>query len=743
MLGALGSAFSHFGSLSVLFLLLVGTLAGLGIGLLPGIGSIVAMSLLLPFTFHMSTFEAFALLLSLYAVVTTAGDLTSILIGIPAHPECAAMILDGYPMARKGQAGRAMAASTYSAVIGAVIGAIALAISVPIMRPIVLHINAGELFTLAILGVVMVGAVSGDSPLQGAVLGGMGLLLAAVGPDVQTGVIRYGFDSTYLIGGVPLIPLAVGLFAVPQLFAIHARRRETLGKTANMTDVGRRTGLQDTLHHWTLVLRGSLIGVVTGIAPGLGSSLGQWVAYGQAMQTSKHPERFGRGTVEGVIAPGASNNSKEGGSLIPTLAFGVPGSGAMAVLLGAFLILGLTPGPSMLEGNLNITFFMILILVVSNIFGAALCLTFLRPLAAITKLRGGLVIPFVMFLVFVGAAATTGQFGDLVVMLVAGLIAWILGRYHWPIIPVILGYVLGKSAEPNLFIAQRAYGWAFLERPIVIVIIAIAVATFIWSARLRRRQRALRPAGNEADAATRTGAATWPSLIISVCLTGLASVAVLAAQGWSRDAKLYPTIVGAATTGFGVLCILECVRAQFRYRRGRRTSAPAVSGSPVAGGSMGGGADPVAGAEPVAGAPAARAGGRPPGRSAGAGPASRVDAAARSESGPATGTVLVDVGPEFEFDEVERIAAPKIRSEIWMLGWLLGTFIATRLVGIGVTGMAFAIVYLVFAARSRLRVALGCATVIGVMFYYVFVHVLAIVLPPTLVHLTLFGLNLT
>jgi TctA family transporter len=692
MLGALGSAFSHFGSLSVLFLLLVGTLAGLGIGLLPGIGSIVAMSLLLPFTFHMSSFEAFALLLSLYAVVTTAGDLTSILIGIPAHPECAAMILDGYPMARKGQAGRAMAASTYSAVIGAVIGAIALAISVPIMRPIVLHINAGELFTLAILGVVMVGAVSGDSPLQGAVLGGMGLLLAAVGPDVQTGIIRYGFDSTYLIGGVPLIPLAVGLFAVPQLFEIHARRRETLGKTANMTDVGRRTGLQDTLRHWTLVLRGSLIGVVTGIAPGLGSSLGQWVAYGQAMQTSKHPERFGRGTVEGVIAPGASNNSKEGGSLIPTLAFGVPGSGAMAVLLGAFLILGLTPGPSMLEGNLNITFFMILILVVSNILGAALCLTFLRPLAAITKLRGGLIIPFVMFLVFVGAAATTGQFGDLVVMLVAGLIAWILGRYHWPIIPVILGYVLGKSAEPNLFIAQRAYGWAFLERPIVIVIIAIAVVTFVWSARLRRRQRALRPAGDEADATTRTGAATWPSLIISVCLTGLALAAVLGAQGWSRDAKLYPTIVGVATTGFGVLCILECVRAQFRYRRRQRSLVPAVAGP---------------------------------------------------EPGRVSGAVLLDMEPEFEFDEVERIAAPKIRSEIWMLAWLICTFLATRLVGIGVAGMAFAVVYLVFAARARLRVALGCAIVIGVMFYYVFVHVLAIVLPPTLVHLTLFGLNLT
>ncbi|GAA5199923.1 hypothetical protein GCM10023322_76630 [Rugosimonospora acidiphila] len=735
MLGALGSAFSQFGSMSVLLLLLVGTLVGLGIGLLPGIGSIVAMSLLLPFTFHMSSFEAFALLLSLYAVVTTAGDLTSILIGIPAHPECAAMILDGYPMARKGQAGRAMAASTYSAVIGAVIGAIALAISVPIMRPIVLHINAGELFTLAILGVVMVGAVSGDSPLQGAVLGGVGLLLAAVGPDAQTGIIRYGLGSTYLIGGVPLIPLAVGLFAVPQLFAIHARRRETLGKTTTMTDVGRRTGLRDTLTHWTLVLRGSLIGVVTGIAPGLGSSLGQWVAYGQAMQTSKHPERFGRGTIEGVIAPGASNNSKEGGSLIPTLAFGVPGSGAMAVLLGAFLILGLTPGPSMLEDHLNITFFMILILVVSNILGAVLCLTFLRPLAAITKLRGGLIIPFVMFLVFVGAAATTGQFGDLVVMLVAGLIAWVLGRYHWPVIPVILGYVLGKSAEPNLFIAQRAYGWAFLERPIVIVIIAIAVATFIWSTRLRRRQRALRPA-QEGDGTVRIGAATWPSLVISVCLTGLALFAVLAAQGWSRDAKLYPTIVGVATTGFGVLCILECVRAQLRYRRRQRAALAPDAGAA---------APPESAPMPASTPPPAAA----PAFGPASGPASGLGTAVGAGVGSGTAlagtaaTALVEAGEPVEADEVERVAAPKLRSEIWMLAWLLCTFLATRVVGIGLAGMAFAVVYLVFAARAKLRVALFYALLIGVMFYLIFVHVLAIVLPPTVLQLTVLGLHLT
>lgn len=721
MFGALGSAFMHFGSGSVLLLLLVGTVVGLGIGLMPGIGSIVAMSLLLPFTFHMTSFEAFALLLSLYAVVTTAGDLTSILIGIPAHPECAAMILDGYPMARRGQAGRAMAASTYSATIGAVIGAIALAISVPIMRPIVLHISAGELFMLAILGVVMVGAVSGDSPLQGTILGGIGLLLAAVGPDVQTGIIRYGFNSAYLIGGVPLVPLAVGLFAVPQLFEIHARRRETLGKTSDLTDVGRRQGLADTRRHWTLVVRGSLIGVLTGIAPGLGSSLGQWVAYGQAMQGSKHQERFGRGAVEGVIAPGASNNSKEGGSLIPTLAFGVPGSGAMAVLLGAFLILGLTPGPSMLEGNLNITFFMVLILVVSNILGAVICLAFLRPLANVTKLRGGLIIPFVMFLVFVGAAATTGQFGDLIVMLVSGLVAWILGHYHFPIIPVILGYVLGKSAEPNLFIAQRAYGWAFLERPIVIIIFVITAATLIWSTRLRRRQRALRREA-EADPRLRKGNETWASLIISTLLTLTALFAVLDATGWPRDAKLFPQIIGVATTAFGVLSMLQCIRAQFRYHRRQREEdgRSDVTSSGDDGVRASSGAD--GGAPAVAMSPV-------------------TVAAAEAEPDRPTGNTLVK--DQRDLDEVEKIETPRFRSQIWMLAWLIGVLVATRLVGIGLAGMAFAAVYMLTAARAKLRIVIPSVIVIGVLFYYVFVHVLAIVLPPTVFQLSLFGLNLT
>lgn len=701
MFASIGTSFAQFGNVSVLGLLLLGTVIGLGIGLLPGIGGIVAMSLLLPFTFHMSSFEAFALLLSLYAVVTTAGDLTSILIGIPAHPECAAMILDGYPLAKKGQAGRAMAASVYSATFGALIGAVALAVAIPIMRPLVLHIGAPELFMLAMVGVLMVGSVSGDSPLKGAVMGGFGLLLASVGPESQTGLIRYGFGSAYLVGGIPLVPLAVGLFAVSQLFSLHAGRRRTLGRPTALRDDGRRRGLQDVYRHWALVARGSVIGVVTGIAPGLGSALGQWVAYGTALQTSKHRERFGKGAIEGVIAPGAANNSKEGGALIPTLAFGVPGSGAMAVLLGAFLILGLQPGPAMLTDHLDVTFFMVLVLVVANVLGSGICLVVLRLLAKVTQLRSGILVPIVIFLVFVGAASNSGQWGDLVTMLVSGLLAWVLARNNWPVIPIILGYVLGKSAEPNLFIAEGALGWHWIYRPLVIVLALIALATMVWSVRVRRRQSRMAVAGGPMVGDGKT--VTLGSAIVGVVTTGAAVAAVIMAQGWPEAAGLFPTVVGVATAFFGFCYLVQAgVVGLLRSRRGAGARDP---------GSGQGVAEPEP--EPALAAAAAS-------------PAAMPGREDRAEPEPGE-----DLDPDADLDEVTPgpIATAPVRRELGMLVWLLLLFAATYFVGIGIAGIGFAVVYLFVACREKLWVMVPVVAIIAVLYYYVFVHLLNVQLP--------------
>ncbi len=727
MIHALATAFSEMANPTVVLLFLVGTLAGFAIGLLPGIGSIVAISLLLPFTFHMTSFEAFALLLSLYAVVTTAGDLTSILVGIPAHPECAAMILDGYPMARKGQAGRAMAAAVYSSTIGAVIGALVLAASIPIMQKIVLYIGSGELFMLAILGVIMVGAVSGDYPLQGAVMGGIGLLLAAVGPDVQTGIIRFGFHSAYLVGGIPLVPLAVGLFGVPQLFEMHARRKQTLGKKMEISDSGLRSGLVDTFTHWGVVVRGSIVGVVVGAAPGLGSALGQWVAYGQAVQTSKTPERFGKGAVEGVLAPGASTHAKEGGALIPTLAFGVPGSGAMAVLLGAFLILGLDPGPSMLSQHLDVTYFMVIVLVAASILGSALCLALLRPLAAVTRLRASFLVPVVMFLIFIGAAATSGQIGDLYVMLAAGMLAWFLTHQRWPIVPVVLGYVLGKSAEPNLFIAQRSYGWAFLERPLVIALIVISALTIVWSVRLQRRQRAMRPKlGGGADSAADRGT-SWPSLVIAVLMTALSVFAVVHSRPWPRDARLYPTIIGTATAALGALCILQWVHAR-RRRRAILGAAPSIATvtTPATVG-----APPAQVATPDQGAAAAY---RSADRDVFMPNASGGEDSAAASPGTADAGDAGDSGAGDAASQ-EMPASASVRRELPMLIWLAGMALASWLFGLGVAGVIFALVYLIAACREKLRVVIPIAVGVWLLYEIVFVKLLAITLPIPTIHL--------
>lgn len=735
MIHAILSAFSQLADPMVLLLLVIGSVAGFVVGLLPGIGSIVAISLLLPFTFNMTSFQAFALLLGLYAVVTTAGDVTSILVGIPAHPECAAMVLDGYPLARKGEAGRAIAAAVYSSTIGAVIGAVVLAASIPIMQLIVLHIGAGELFMLAVVGVAMVGAVSGEFPLQGAVMGGIGLLLAAVGPDVQTGIIRFGFNEAYLVGGIPLVPLAVGLFGIPELFRMHARRKETLGEKTEITDTGLRTGWKDNITHWSVVLRGSIVGVVVGVAPGLGNALAQWAAYGQAVQTSKTPERFGHGAIEGVLAPGASTHSKEGAGLIPTVAFGVPGSGAMAVLLGAFLILGLDPGPSMLSEHLDVTYFMVIVLIVASVLGSALCLALIRPLAGVAKLRASVLVPIVMFLVFIGAAATTGQMGDLIVMLISGVGAWAVTRQHWPIVPVVLGYVLGKSAEPNLFIAQRSYGWAFLERPIVIGLIVLAALVVVWSVRMQRRQRGLQGSVGGDGISPRERATSWKSLVIAGVLTVLAALAVLLARHWPRDARLYPTIIGTATAVLGLLCVLFCLHGMLQRRRARHAERVEDSARDSLAASVEAVSVPQRGMPPNPGAVRNTASGAGTQVAAMSGSAERRGEVVRkSVGGDELDRGLVsasdgDSGGVVQILVQDMPAEPPVRRELSMFLWIGGMFVGAWLFGFGVIGVGFALVYLIFACREKLRIAVPIAIGIWLLYFLVFTKVLDITLP--------------
>jgi TctA family transporter len=467
--------------------MLLGIFLGFWVGLLPGLGGATTLALMLPFIYKMSPVEAFAFLLGMHSVVSTTGDITSVLFGVPGEGTTAATILDGHAMAKKGEAGRALGAALMSSLIGAVVGAFALALSVPVVRPLVLTFGAPELFMLAIVGIAFISSLSGQGGralLRGVLAGLLGLLAAMVGDDPQAGIQRYTFGQLYLWGGLDLVPVLVGFFAIPEIVDLAVRGtsiaedmpQEKLGK-------GVWTGVRDTFEHIGLTIRCSLIGTFIGIMPGLGGGVAQWIAYGHATQSARdQTERsgFGKGDVRGVLGPGAANNSKEGGALIPTIAFGVPGSSAMAILLGAFFLQGIMPGPDMLNKHLVITFSMVWTLVIANVITVAVSLVFLNQLAKLTLVRGSILIPFILLLAYIGAYTSNNHPGDLAVMLFFGFLGYLMILCGWPRAPLVLGFVLARIAENNFYISTMRYGTSWLLRPVVLVLLAVTLLVLFY-----------------------------------------------------------------------------------------------------------------------------------------------------------------------------------------------------------------------------------------------------------------------
>lgn len=466
--------------------MLLGIFVGFWVGLLPGLGGSTTLALMLPFIYKMGPVEAFAFLLGMHSVVATTGDITSILFGIPGEGTTAATILDGHAMAKKGETGRALGAVLMSSLVGALIGAFALAISIPIVRPLVLIFGSPELFMVAILGIASISSLSGQegrSLLRGLIAGLLGLLFATVGEDPQAGVQRFTFGQLYLWSGLDLVPVLVGFFAIPEIVDLARRGKAIAGDVSVGHISGVLEGVKDTFRHFRLTLRCSLIGTWIGILPGLGGAVAQWMAYAHAVQSAKNAadrERFGKGDVRGVIGPGAANNSKEGGDLIPTIAFGVPGSSSMAILLAAFFMVGLVPGPDMLDKHLVLTFSMVWTLIIANIIAVAVSFALVNQLARLTLVRGSVLIPFILFLAFIGTYTANNHLGDLITCLFFGLLGYFMIRCNWPRAPLVLGFVLGRIVENNFYISTSRYGAAWVHRPLVLVLIALTVFVMIY-----------------------------------------------------------------------------------------------------------------------------------------------------------------------------------------------------------------------------------------------------------------------
>ena len=555
MLNALMSGLIQCFTWSTFSLMCIGIAIGFVVGILPGLGGPTAMALMLPFVFKMSAVEAFAFLLGMTAVTATTGDITSVLFGVPGEPTTASTIVDGHAMARKGEAGRALGAVLMSSLVGAIFGAVAIAVAVPIVRPLVLSFGSPEFFMLSLLGITFVASLSGEDQLKGVIAGGIGLMLATIGLDPISGTQRFTFGQLFLWDGVGLVPITIGFYAIPETIelavlgtSIATQKVEELG--------GVMQGVKDTFRHWWLVIRCSALGTFTAIIPGMGAATTQWLAYAHAVQSSPNKERFGKGAVEGVLGPGAANNSTLGGSLITTIAFGVPASVIMAILLGAFIIQGIVPGPDMLipepKGHLSLTFSFVWVIIISNIITVGICFLFLKPLARITQIRGSLIIPIILVLIYLGAFAEKNAFEDMLVVLFFGALGWVLEKLEWPRPPVLLGLVLGPLAENRLFLSSDNYGAAWLGRPGVLIIFAIILLGVIYPIIKKRKEEQEKLASSsEAQAVVkeskprglRFSSAALFTFVVAVVL----ALALFQSRTFGFRAGLFPWVIGIPT----------------------------------------------------------------------------------------------------------------------------------------------------------------------------------------------------
>ncbi len=465
----------------VLLAVLIAVPVGLLAGILPGLGGIAALALLLPFIYGMEAMTGLAFLVAVHAVIYTGGSMSAVLLGIPGAPPNAATVADGYSMCRRGYAGVAVGAALTASGVGGLIGFVVLVALLPFVQGVVTLFGSPETFLLSLLGISCIAILGRGAMVKGLIAGGLGIFLAMFGYQRISGVPRFWFDIDYLLDGFRLVPLVLGLFAIPEVLSLSGRRKATRDEAQTGLEWAQiRTGAQEVIkHHW-LCLRSALIGVVVGIVPGIGGETAPFVAYAAARQNSVQPDTFGAGAIEGVIAPESSNNAKEGGALVTTLALGIPGSAGMAVLLGGFLLVGLEPGPDFLTEHMDIAIGLAMVLALANVLAVIFMLGMSKWLIRIAWVDGDILAPLLLVLVVAGAYATNNNPVDVLMVFVFGALGWILRELGYNRAALLLGFVLAASIETYLHISLQAYGAWFFLRPVSLIILAIMLLGLCW-----------------------------------------------------------------------------------------------------------------------------------------------------------------------------------------------------------------------------------------------------------------------
>lgn len=521
-----------------LFYLFLGTVMGLMVGILPGLGGIAGLSIVLPFVFGMEPTNALAMMVGLLAPTATSDTFPSVLMGIPGTSASQATVLDGFPLAKRGEGARALGAAFTASLFGGLFGAAVLTVSIFAARPIILAMGFGEQLLLIVLALSMIGMLTGASALKGLATCVVGLLIGSIGAAPATGEFRMTFDVIYLSEGIPIVIIGLGMFAMPEIVEL-LRGSDTIAEKGTLGH-GWVRGFKDAFEHKWIVIRCSIIGAIVGALPGLGGSVVDWIAYGHVVQTSRDRENFGKGDIRGVLAPESANNAKEGGAMIPTLLFGIPGSGSYAVLLSGFILVGIEPGVTMITETLDLTFVMIWSLALSNVLGAGLCLLLANYVALLTTIRYALLAPFMLVLIFFAAFQATRDWSDLLALFVFGTLGMFMKRFGWSRPALLIGYFLAPRLEPKIYQAQQVYGWTFFERPIVIALVILTVLSIYAAWRFAPN------AGKTYEENSAHGARQKrPQIVFATIMLGFAALTLYDSLQYSELGQIFPLITAS------------------------------------------------------------------------------------------------------------------------------------------------------------------------------------------------------
>ncbi len=561
-LPTIGDAFLLVFHPTQLMYLVAGVLLGLSIGVLPGLGGIAGLSLVLPFMFGMDPVSGLALMVGLIAVVPTSDTFSSVLMGIPGSSASQATVLDGFPLAKKGEAARALSAAFISSLYGGLLGALVLTFFIFIARPLILAFGLPEMLMITILGLSMVAILAGRVPLKGVVAAGMGLMAGTIGAAGAGGSLRMStYDIPYLVDGLQLVIVGLGIYAIPEIVSLL--RQDKPIASAGKLGLGWSQGLKDWWKNKWLSTKCAGIGVIVGVIPGLGGSVVDWIAYGYTVQSSKNRENFGQGDVRGIIGPESSNNAKEGGGLVPTLIFGIPGSGSMAVFLGGLALLGLSPGPHMVRQDLSTTYTIVWSLALANVIGAGLCIVLSKQIAKLTTIRFTLLAPYLFMIIAFAAFQSRQSIGDLIALVAIGFLGIFLRRFDYSRPAFLIGFVLSNQAESFANMANQIAGARFrrgfdvgleyIASPLVLILLVLTIVSIIFGIRNAKNIR------ENIDAPT--GTKRGPVIFLLV-VTAYIAVSLWDASTITRFGdKIFPMVVGTVTL---IGCLLLLLRMRLK-----------------------------------------------------------------------------------------------------------------------------------------------------------------------------------